>query len=217
MATAALIGGGLLLGGVASGIGSNKIAEANEDAAVIQQQTAQPFVDTANQAQQAQLGLLGQGGDPNAAQNLLSSPLVQAINAQNQQGVNAQANASGISGGNLLTALQNANTATIMQAGFGGLGSIAGQGMQALPGLMQAQGAQGQAIGAQNAMPFLTGANIVNQGTQLAGFGLGGGFGAGTQTAMQNFGNPFASAPAPSVGGGGTLQGMQPVNNFGVL
>lgn len=304
MATAALIGGGLLLGGVASGIGASAQADAQVDAAEIQaaqagaslddslaaqaaaqlqqqqfieqgvaqgrtdlqgglsqfEQTLNPFAQTAQTAQQAQLGLLGQGGDPNAAQNLLSSPLVQAINAQNQQQINARAAASGVSGGNVLTSLQDANTATILSAGLGGLQSLSAQtspfvgqlaqgqlgtgsalanaalgggsqlgsgalqtGMQGAQNILsqgnligQANAAGAIAQGNQNAIPWLSGANIINQGTQLAGFGLGGGFGAGTQTAMQNFGNPFASAPAPSVGGG-TLQGMQPVNNFGVL
>lgn len=103
---------------------TNQISEQQE----LQQEQAQPFIDQAQLAQEAQLGLLGQeGGNTAAARNLMNSPLIQAINRQNQQNINAQAASSGVSGGNLLKALQDANTSTILNAGFGGLGQIAGQ------------------------------------------------------------------------------------------
>ncbi len=91
------------------------------------QQTLDPFAQTAQTAQQAQLGLLGLGGNVDAANQLMNSPLVQAINQENQQAVNARAAASGVSGGNVLTALQDANTSTILQAGLGGLQSLSAQ------------------------------------------------------------------------------------------
>lgn len=248
MATAAIIGGGALIGGLLAGQGAKKQAEANVEAAniqaaqqqaaleaaqqqqVIENQRAESLLDPAMQAQQTQLALLGQGGDEAAQQaagSLLNSPLVQAINQQNQQNISAQAAASGVSGGNLLSALQQANTGTILQAGLGGLGQIAGQqqsGALGFGGLAsgalglatQQQNLVGQSLGqaasAQgtvNAMPFLTGANILNQGTQLAGFGLGGGFGSmqpqaagsgvgamtGTGTGTINSPMGFGSAP----------------------
>jgi hypothetical protein len=237
MATAAIIGGGLVLGGIAGAVGSGIQANANVDAANIQaesaanalasseafqqqqQQTANQFIPGAVTAQQAQLGLLGQeGGDPNAAQNLLDSPLVQAINAQNQQNVAAQMPGQG--GGNLLSALQNANTATILNAGFNGLGSITQQGgnlglgftAQAGQGLgmaNQAQFAQGNALGnaasaqgTANAIPFLAGANAINQGTQLGAFALGG----GVETPAQ----------APAGAASGSLAPAAQFNSFNV-
>lgn len=238
MATAAIIGGGAIIGGLFAGAGAKKQAEAQVEAANIQAQSAaqalaasqaqqqtqnqraDQLFNPALQAQQAQLALLGQGGDAaaqQAATNLTNSPLVNAINQQNQQNVAAQASSSGVSGGNLLTALQNANTATILQAGFGGLGQIAGQQQsgalgfgglanQSLGMANQAQFAQGNALGnaavAQgtvNAVPFLTGAGIANNLTNLASFGLGGGFSGGSTM--------------PTIGGGGTLQTGLPTNN----
>lgn len=236
MATAAIIGGGLLLGGIASGVGASKQAKADVQAAEIQATSAgeslaasqaQQAIDNARsdalstpalQAQQTQLALLGQGGPETAqqaSQSLLTSPLVQAINQQNQQGINAQAAASGISGGNLLSALQQSNTGTILQAGLGGLGQIAGQQQQGALGFAglanqslgfanQAQFNQGQALGqaassqgTANAIPFLTGANILNQGAQLGTFAATGGFGGGgaapAAAAPNPFGSPFAN------------------------
>ena len=202
MATAALIGGGLLVGNVLSGIGASKQAKAQAAAAqaqldsssqfqATQEGRSQTLFDQNQVATNAQLGLLGQGGDPDAAQNLLDSPLVQAINQRNQENVVAQGAASGVSGGNLLAALQERNTGTILQAGFQGLGSIGGQqlgGSQGFSSLAatglgmanQAQGNLGQAQGAQDALPFLTAGNIVNQGTQLGAFAASGGFGSPT-------------------------------------
>lgn len=256
MATAALIGGGLLLGGVASGIGASQQAKAEEKAAGIQaesaanalaasqaqqaieNQRAEALFNPALQAQQAQLALLGQGGDAAAQQaagNLLSSPLVSAINEQNQQNIAAQAAASGVGGGNLLTALQEANTANILNAGLGGLGQIAGQqqsGALGFGGLAQgslgmanqAQMMQGQALGnqaiaqgTQSAIPFLTGANILNQGTQLAGFGLGGGFGRSAQQGLQNLSFPTSQPQMPSLGGGTSFGGGAPIPQSGVI
>jgi len=223
MATAAVIGGGLMLaGGIASGIGAGKAAkeqtkaaqaqlEASQAFQAQQQANAQPFINNASLAQNAQLGLLGVGGDPNAAQGLLNSPLVQALNEQNQQNINAQAAASGVSGGNLLTALQDANTSTILQAGLQGLGGIAGQGLQGGLGFTgmsaqglgmanQAQGALGQAQGAQAAIPWMTGANLLNQGSQLASFASQGGFG------MPSAQSAPAVAPAtPALGAGAPI------------
>ena len=217
MATAAIIAGGLVVGGIVSAVGAGKQAKADVEAANIQAESAgqalaasqaqqqiqneraDPLAAQSLQAQQAQLALLGQGGDAaaqQAAQDLTSSPLVNAINRENQQNIAAQAGASGQSGGNLLAALQNANTATIMQAGFGGLGQVAGQqqaGALGFSGLSnqslgmanQAQFAQGNALGAAasaqgtaDAVPWLAGANVINQGAQLAAFGAGGGFDA---------------------------------------
>jgi len=242
MATAALIGGGLVLGAISSSSAAKHQAQGNIEAAEIQAATAaeslaasqqQQAIDNARsealatpalQAQQTQLALLGQGGPEaaqQASQSLLSSPLVQAINQQNQAGINAQAAASGVSGGNLLTALQQANTGTILQAGLGGLGQIAGQQQQGALGFgglanqslglaNQAQFNQGQALGqaAQqqgtlNAIPAAGFANLVNQGTQLGAFGLSGGFGGG--------GAGFGTA-----GGGGSLQAPTVANSGGV-
>lgn len=213
MATAALLGGAWIGGKVIEAIGAGKVAESNVEAAQIQadsaaaaQTAAQAQQDIQNaraeallepsmQAQQAQLALLGQSGDAaaqQAAANLTNSPLVNAINQQNQQNVAAQAASSGVSGGNLLSALQNANTATILQAGFGGLGQVAGQqqsgalgfsglGMQGLGlanqaqfalGNAQAQGAIAQ--GQQNALPWLATSNILGGLSQFGSFGMGG-------------------------------------------
>lgn len=248
MATAAVIGGGLLLGGIASSVGAGKQAKADVEAAEIQAESAaaalaasqaqqqiqneraDPLAEQALQAQQAQLALLGQGGDAaaqQAAQNITTSPLVQALNAQNQQNIGAQAAASGVSGGNLLTALQNANTGTIMQAGFGGLGQVAGQQQQGALGFSglsnqslgmanQAQFAQGDALGAAasaqgaaDAIPWLAGANLINQGTQLASSVMGGGLGGGT---------PPPPTPAPNAGSGasGALAAPTNFNSFNV-
>ena len=215
MATAAIIGGGLVVGGLMAGKGAKEQAKADVRAAEIQAESArqaleasqqqqalenarsQALSEPALQAQQAQLALLGQSGGAaaeTAAADLMSSPLVQAINQQNQQNINAQAAASGVSGGNLLSALQQANTSTILQAGLQGLGSIAGQQQQGALGFGSlASGAlgmanqqqnimgaaQGQAASAQgtvNAVPWLTGAGIVNNLTNLGSFGMSGGF-----------------------------------------
>ena len=245
MATAAIIGGGLLLGGIASGVGASQQAKAQETAAgleadaaaaalaasqeqqAIENQRAQQLFDPALQAQQTQLALLGQGGPEaaqQASQSLLSSPLVQAINQQNQQLATAQAAAGGVSGGNLLSALQQANTGTILQAGLGGLGQIAGQqqggalgfgglasnalGManqaQFMQGQAQGQGAMAQ--GNQAAIPWLAGANVINQGTGMMGFGLGGGFGAGAQQGLQNLQFPsFGGQAAPNMAAGSNV------------
>lgn len=236
MGTAAIIAGNLL-----ASKGAKEQAEAQVEAAEIQaaqaekarqdalaQQAienarAEALLEPSIQAQQTQLALLGQGG-PQAAQQaadkLMNSPLVAAINQQNQQNVAAQAAASGMSGGNLLAALQDANTATIMQAGFGGLGQVAGQQQGAALGFaglgMNALGManqqtnlvgqfQGQAAAAQgtaNALPWLTGANVVNQlneqAMQAAGMISGGGFG-GASSGGAGFGGgmPAGGGAAP--------------------
>ena len=220
MATAAvLVGAGVAYvgGKVIEGIGAGKVADANVEAAKLQaasaseaqaaakaqqgieNQRADALLQPSMQAQNAQLALLGQGGDAaaqQAANNLTNSPLVNAINQQNQQNVSAQAAASGMSGGNLLSALQNANTATIMQAGFGGLGQVAGQqqqaaqgfaglGMQGLGLANQAQFALGnaQASGAMaqgqaNAMPWMIGGGLLGDAAQM-GFSAAGSMAGG--------------------------------------
>lgn len=221
MATAAIIGGGMLLGGIASGIGASKQAKVQKESAanaLAASQTQQTINNTrtdnllnpAMQAQQAQLGLLGQaGGDANAANNLLNSPLVSAINKSNNENINAQAVASGMSGGNLLAALQDRNTSTIMQAGFGGLSQVAGQQLggalgfsghanQNLQMANQAQTQYGNAAGAQAAAPWMTGANLLNQGTQLATFAASGGFGPQSV-------KPTGTGVGAANGAGGTI------------
>lgn len=248
MATAAIIGGGMLLGGIASGIGASKQAGEQRRAAEANLAAAQAFQDTqagraaeqygvGTQAQNAMMGILGVGGDPEAAQNVLNSPLIQALNEQNQTNISAMS--PGMSGGNLLSALQQANTATILQAGLGNLGNIANQGFGVSQGYtgfeqgglgmgMNAQTQLGEARGAQAAIPWLAGANVMQQGVNLAGFGLGGGFGAGTQSMLQNLGMPQfnmpmqgtsympSSAPQAPVGTQGTPAGpIQP--NYGIL
>lgn len=231
MATAAVIVGGAL-------IGSSKIAKSNIKAAELQAESAEAALaasqeqqaienaraealfDPAMQAQQTQLALLGQGGDEaaqTAAQSLLTSPLVSALNEQNQQNILAQAASSGVSGGNLLTALQDANTSTILNAGFSGLGSIAGQnisGAQGFGGLAsnalamgnqqqnlvgQFQGQAAQAQGTLSALPYLTASNFTNQALQM---GLSAATGGAT-----GFGGMGSTGTAqPTTGGGGTMQ-----------
>lgn len=169
-----------------------------------QQAQAQPLLDQAQQAQAAQLGLLGQpGGDVQAAQNVLSSPLVQAINQQNQQNIQAQAAASGVSGGNLLTALQDANTGTILQAGLGGLGAIAGQSGQlglGLGGL--AQNTFGLGVNQAQNLGQAQLANTLFQGQQAAAPLFG--FSQGIQQQQQDLGtliglaSNFAGLGAPA-------------------
>lgn len=232
MATAAIIGGGAMLAGnILSGIGSSKQAKAQADAAqqaqqaaqqqqAIENQRAEALFNPALQAQQTQLALLGQGGPESAQQaaaGLMDSPLVSAINEQNMQNIQAQAAASGVSGGNLLTALQQANTANILQAGFGGLGQVAGQQMQGALGFgglaqgslgmaNQATMQYGQAKGAQNAIPWLVGSNIINQGAQLGLTALGGMGGMGGAAApasgMASVGaaSPTTTTMAPITG-----------------
>ena len=229
MATAAVLGAAWIGGKVVEGIGANKVAQSNVEAANIQaesaasaQAAAQQQQDIENaradallepsmQAQQAQLALLGQGGSAaaqQAAQDLTTSPLVAALNQQNQQNINAQAASSGVSGGNLLSALQDANTSTIMQAGFNGLGQVAGQqqggalgfaglGMQGLGLANQAQFALGnaQASGAiaqgqAAAVPWMTAGNILGDVAQGVGFFNGMG---GTQTATTGTGGVGAA------------------------
>lgn len=233
MATAAIIGGAALVGStIAKGRASKKVAKSNVKAEKIKAEQAQKALE-ASQGQQAienaraealaepalkaqntQLALLGQDGDQaaiDAANTLTNSPLVAAINQQNQQNINAQASASGVSGGNLLKALQDANTATILQAGFGGLGQVAGQqqagalgfaglasnalGManqqQNLYGLYR--GNEAQAKGISSAIPWLVGADLVGQVGKL-----------GVQAAMSGVGSPAgagSSAP-PAISGG---------------
>lgn len=224
MATAAVIVGGALMG-------SSKIAKSNIKAAELQAESAEnalaasqeqqaienlraeSLLNPALSAQQTQLALLGQGGDAAAqaaAQSLMTSPLVSAINEQNRQNITAQAASSGVSGGNLLAALQEANTSTILNAGFSGLGSIAGtniQGAANFGGLAsnalgmanqqqniigQSLGQAAQAKGTLNALPYLTASSFTNQALQT-GLGLatgmptGGTAQAGTTTSTPIF------------------------------
>ena len=237
MATAAILAAAYVGGKIVEGVGAGKVAESNVEAANIQaesaaqaQAAAQAQQDIENaraeallqpsmQAQEAQLALLGQGGSDSAqqaAQDLTTSPLVAALNQQNQQNIEAQAAASGVSGGNLLSALQNANTAAIMQAGFGGLGQVAGQqqnaaqgfaglGMQGLGlanqtqfalGNAQASGAiaQGQAA----AIPWMTAGGIMGGIAQGGAFLTGAGAGAAASSGA-------ASGVGAANGLGGTI------------
>lgn len=196
MATAAIIGGALSIGSsIASGIGASKQASAQKSAAQTvadnstafqntNQGYADEFTNNALTAQNTQLALLGQSDDTSGVDALLNSPLVAALNESGASNVNAMSAASGVSGGNLLTALMENNQSNIISAGFDGLGSIASQGSssglgytaQAANGLNMANTAQtqvGEAEGAQSATPWLTGANILSQGSNLAGFQSG--------------------------------------------
>lgn len=253
MATAAMLGGGMIVGGLLAGQGAKEQAKANVEAANIQAQSAanalaasqqqqaienarsQALSEPSLQAQQTQLALLGQGGPEaaqQAAQGLMSSPLVNAINQMNQQNINAQAAASGVSGGNLLSALQQANTATIMQSGFGGLGQVAGQQQQGALGFgglasgalgmaNQQQNimgaAQGQAASAQgtvNAVPWLTGAGMVNNLTNLAGFGMSGGF---NNMQAPNFSLPSFGGGTPAAATSNVVQNPVRAGNSNYL
>lgn len=244
MATAAVIAGGAIVGGIAKSKSKKAEArgarrgfnaqigraeenvsnsQANQDALTNMRDT---MFDRGDRAQQAQMAFLGQGGDAaamEAANNIQNSPLVQAINARNNEAINAQAAASGMSGGNLLAALQDRNTSTIMQAGFGGLGSIANQSLgsasnfgslnnqavgmtnNANTQLGQAQAGREGANAAVKSAGWGAVGDIAGGVTQVASFGMGGGFGANPMpwTGMGGGG----SAPSyGNMGGGGTLQ-----------
>ena len=191
------------------------------------QQTLDPFAQTAQTAQQAQLGLLGLGGNVDAANQLMNSPLVQAINQENQQAVNARAAASGVSGGNVLTALQDANTSTILQAGLGGLQSLSAQSNPFVGQLAQGQ------LGTAGNLANLA----VNQGQSLAGItsGIGSGIaniqtGAASQlcggalqaglTSSQNIlnaGNLLGQTQAQGVIGQGNVNAIPSLSNANLL
>ena len=170
----------------------------------LQQQTAAPFVEGAQQAQQAQLALLGQSGPEaaqQAAQNLLNSPLVGAVNRQNQLNIDAQAASSGVSGGNLLTALQDANTSTILQAGLGGLGQISGQQLNAGLGFSGlAQNAFGQGLQQQGNMLQGQVAQTLYQGQQAAAPNFA--YSQGVQQQQAQLGNLLGLGASIFAGGG---------------
>ena len=215
------------MGAVQQSIGQTKLDKANENALQqqtntlqnmsdqaqqqfeLQQETAAPFVEGAQQAQQAQLALLGQSGPEaaqQAAQNLLNSPLVQAVNQQNQQNIQAQAAASGISGGNLLTALQDANTSTILQAGLGGLGQISGQQLDAGLGFSGlAQDAFGQGLQQQGNILQGQVSQTLYQGQQSAAPNFG--YSQGVQQQQQQLGNLLGLGASIYAGG---KQAQQP-------
>jgi hypothetical protein len=180
MATAAVIGGGLILSNIAGSKAKEKEAEAIQEASAASQAQAAPFLSAAEQAQQVQLGLLGQGTPEQqqaALQSVQASPLVQALNAANEETLQRRGIAAGAGTGGILNALQQANQANLLQGAFGGLQQVAGTGVSALPGSQQAIMQGGMAAGQAAAAPFQGFANTLNQGTQLAAFGAAGGFG----------------------------------------
>lgn len=191
MATAALIGGGLIVGGVANYLGKKEEAKATEAAAVAQQEQASPFLASAEQAQQTQMGLLGQGTPEQQAaalQSIQGSPLAQALNASNEETLQRRGIASGAGTGGILQALQQANQSNLLQGAFGGLQQVAGTGLGVMPGAQNALFQQGQAQGQAAAAPFNALSSTINQGAQIGAFAAGGGFGSA----------PAAAAPITS-------------------
>lgn len=180
MATALLVGGGLLAGGLANAQAADIQSNAAQRAAREQQDLAAPFVGASQTALQQQLALLGQGTPEEiaAAQaNIERSPLNLAVQQGNEEALQRRGISGGAGTGSILDALQKSNQSNLLNTAFSGFGQVARTGMQALPGAQQAIGAEQAAIGAGRAAPFSAFSNALSQGAQLASFGGSGGFG----------------------------------------
>lgn len=223
MATAAVIGGGLVVGSLISSRSQDRATEAAKESAQQAAEQAQPFIDAQEELQQFQSNLLGLGTEEEQASALAalqSSPVLQSLNQQSQAQNLRQFSGTGQIGA-AAQALQDRNLQNILSVALGGASQAAATGApiagQAIPAISQVGQIAAQGALAQGQI----GSNLVGGLTNIGAFGLGGGF-QGTGFQNLGFGSPAAATPtagsaAQAIGQGFGSVGTGVVPTVGVL